>query len=398
MTAFEYTAKDETGNIFSGIYQDVTSVADLREELHITGCKLVKARKVKKNSPGIKIIKRADVVAFIFKFSGMYKAGLSILRCLETLEEQCENRRFKKIISQIRQDVESGLSLKAAFEKHREIFTDFLIGMIEAGESAGKLGDALEMSATYLEKQLDLRRKVRSAFAYPLTVISVCFVVVTCVLIFIVPIFLKLYKALHVPLPWPTQLLVDLSNLLRTRWWIIPFVIGGLYYLIRKIWRDPGFKSWWDFFKLKMPIFGELNRLIIVSNFIRTFSMLISVGVSVVKALDIARRVARNHRLDQAAKEVADSIKGGRGFGESLGNHNIFFPIIKQLAISGEEAGILPKMLGKGAEFLDKDIDRTVKSLLAKLEPAMTVIMGCVVGVLLMGVYLPMFDYMNHLK
>ena len=398
MAIFEYTAKDESGNTFSGIYQDVASVAVLREELGMTGCRLVKARKAKNRSPRKKKIKRADVVAFTFKFAGMYKAGLSILRCLETIEEQCENKTFKKVLSQIRQDVETGSSLKAAFEKHRAIFTNFLIGMIEAGESGGKLSDALEMSATFLEKQLDLRRKVRSAFAYPLAVISLCSIVVTCVLIFIVPIFEKLYKALHVPLPLPTKILVDLSTLIRTGWWAIPFVIAGLYYLIRKILRDPTFKARWDVFKLQMPVFGKLNSMVLVSGFIRTYSMLASVGVSLIEALDSAKEVAHNRRLDQIAEELQNAIKTGGAVGDSLGNYKIFPPIIVQLAKSGEEAGVLPEMLGKGAEFLDKDIDRMVKSLLAKLEPAMTVMMGSVVGLLMMGVYLPMFDYMSHMK
>jgi len=398
MAIYEYTAKDQSGNKFSGVSSDIRSAAILRSELDKMGHILVKARRAKATAKKRKKIKRLEVVAFTYKFAGMYSAGLSILRCLETLEEQTENSAFRDTIADVRAKVETGSSLKAAFEKYRDLFSDFFLGMIEAGESGGKLATALEMSATYLEKQAELKRKVKSAFIYPAAVGIVCFVVVGFLLIFIVPMFLKLYQKLHVPLPGPTQVLVDLSSLIRNWWWAIIILSVAAVFVYRKLPKSPRLRAQWDTFKLKVPVFAKLNRMVVVSHFTRTFAMLASVGVSLIEALDVASLVAHNHKMTEIAKELQASIQAGNPIGKSLRNYDIFPPMITQLAISGEEVGQLPEMLNKGVDFLDKDIDKAINGLLIKLEPALTVIMGAIVGFILMGVYLPMLDYMRHLK
>jgi len=337
-------------------------------------------------------------VAFTYKFAGMYSAGLSILRCLETLEEQAENGTFQEILADIRQNVETGSSLKKAFERYKDIFSDFFLGMIEAGESGGKLTTALEMSAEYLEKQAELKRKVMSAFIYPIVVGMVCILVVCFLLVFIVPMFLKLYQKLHVPLPGPTQVLVDLSSLIRGWWWALLIIGVAAVILLQKLQKNPRVNAQWDALKLKIPVFAKLNRMVVVSHFTRTFALLASVGVSLIEALSVASTVAHNHKMTEIAEELKTSIQAGNPVGMSLKKYDIFPPMITQLAISGEEAGQLAEMLKKGTDFLDKDIERTINSLLVKLEPALTVIMGSVVGFVLMGVYLPMLDYMRHLK
>lgn len=398
MAVYEYAAKDEAGNKFSGRSSDINNVAALREELDKMGYVLVKAYRAKSTPKKRQKIKRSQVVAFAYEFAGMYSAGLSILRCLQTLEEQTENRAFKEVIADIRSKVETGSSLKKAFEKYRDKFSDFFLGMIDAGESGGKLATALEMSAAYLEKQAELKRKVKSAFIYPIVVGIVCSVVVGFLLVFIVPMFSKLYKRLHVALPGPTQVLVDLSSLIRDWWWAILIVAAAAALLIRRLSKSAQIKTRWDVFKLKMPVFAKLNRMVVISHFTRTFAMLASVGVSLIEALDVASLVAHNHKLAEITKELQQSIQAGNPVGKSLKNYDIFPPMITQLAISGEEAGKLPEMLNKGADFLDKDIDREINALLVKLEPALTVIMGAIVGFILMAIYLPMLDYMRHLK
>ncbi|MFQ6036421.1 MAG: type II secretion system F family protein, partial [Sedimentisphaerales bacterium] len=259
MAVYEYAAKDEAGNKFSGRSSDINNVAALREELDKMGYVLVKAYRAKSTPKKRQKIKRSQVVAFAYEFAGMYSAGLSILRCLQTLEEQTENRAFKEVIADIRSKVETGSSLKNAFEKYRDKFSDFFLGMIDAGESGGKLATALEMSAAYLEKQAELKRKVKSAFIYPIVVGIVCSVVVGFLLVFIVPMFSKLYKRLHVALPGPTQVLVDLSSLIRDWWWAILIVAAAAALLIRRLSKSAQIKTRWDVFKLKMPVFAKLN-------------------------------------------------------------------------------------------------------------------------------------------
>ncbi len=398
MTVYDYTAKDQNGEKIIGTYDDIDSVALLRQELDKMGYVLVKARRHKNTAPKHRKIKQSEIVTFIYKFAEMYSAGLSITRSLEVLEEQSYNPILESVIAEIRQNIENGSSLEKAFGQHRSIFSDFFCGMVEAGESGGKLSESLEMSAIYLEKRMDMRRRVRSAFTYPVVVCVVCVGVVACLIAFIVPIFSKLYKQLHVQLPGPTHALVILSSILRGYWWAIPFVAAAVAAAIWWMLRNPNIRAKWDIFKLKMPILGNVNRMVVVSHFMRTFGMLTSVGISPIRALGVASDVAHNHKVTEIAQELQESIEKGVSVGDSLRKHDLFPPIIVQLALSGEEVGQVSQMLNKGADFLDKDISRMVDSLIVKLEPALTVFMGTIVGIILMAVYLPMFDYMQHLK
>lgn len=397
MAVYEYTARDGTGNEFNGSYSDIDSVSTLRDELAKMGYELVGTQKQKKVTKK-KRIKQAEVVAFTYQFSGMCSAGLPIAKCLVTLEEQAENPAFKCVITEIRQEIEAGSSLKKAFEKHNKLFSDFFLGMVEAGESGSKLSEALNLSAEYLEKRMEIKRKVRSAFAYPIFVGVVCLLVMAGLLVFVVPVFSKIYRQLHVTLPTPTLLMVGLSSLIRHWWWAVLIVLVLLIFILRSVLRSPLFKDKWDVFKLNMPVFGRLNRLVVVSQFTRTFAMLVSVGVPLIEALHVASVVAHNNKITEITGELQAAITAGHSVGTSLKKYDIFPPMITQLASSGEEAGALAEMLNKGADFIDNDIDRTTSALLARLEPALTVVMGTVVGVILMAVYLPMFDYMQHLK
>lgn len=398
MAVYEYTAQDADGNKFSGTYSDIDSVAALREELAKMGDTLLKAKHRKIRTGKRVKIRQAEVVAFAYKFAGMCSAGLPITRCLETVEEQTDNQAFKYVLSDVRESIEAGTTLKEAFEKYKNVFSDFFVGMLEAGESGGRLSDTLEMSANYMEKQADLKRKVKSAFAYPIVVGVMCIVIVATLIVFIIPVFSKLYQQLHVSLPGPTRTLVNLSVLVRSWWWLILLIIAGSVFLFRRFSKNPYLKTRWDVFKLNMPIFARLNRMVVVSRFMRTFAMLASAGISFIKALDVASAVANNSKISEITGQLQQSIKAGYSVAGSLRNYDIFPPIITQMVSSGEEVGALPEMLNKGIDFLDKDIDRTIKALLIKLEPAMTLIMGIIVGFILMGVYLPMFDYMSRIK
>ncbi|MEN6425646.1 MAG: type II secretion system F family protein [Phycisphaerales bacterium] len=398
MAAYEYTARDTAGNEISSIYTGVESVQALRRELVKLGYVLVHARRQRGVLRSRGRVRQREVASFAYKFGGMYSAGLSITRSLEILEQQTENNAFRTILGDVRRRVESGSSLKTAFDEHRGVFSDFFLGMIDAGESSGKLAESLDASARYLEKRLELQEKTRAAFVYPMVVGLVCSLVVISLLIFVVPMFSQLYRRLHVELPGPTQVLVVLSAFLRTKWWLLAPGLAGAVLGARRLLKDPRARIRWDRVKIRMPLIGPLSRLILVSQFIRTFGMLISVGVPIIEALDAAGKVARNEEISRITADLQQAIRTGHPVAKSLGTHPIFPPMVIQLVASGEEAGILPDMLAKAADLLDKDADRLATSLLVKLEPALTVIMGLVIGLILMGVYLPMFDYMACLK
>ena len=399
MAVFEYVAKDSAGNEFSGSYTDIDSKRALQQELAKMGYTLVKARMEKKGrrQKGGKI-DQSQVVSFAYEFAGMYAAGLSIIRCLETFEAQSENAAFKAVISDIKQHVETGLSLHEAFERHRAIFSDFFLGMVEAGEAGGKLNETLQMAAVYLENQMALKSKVKSAFAYPIVVCVMCMLVVTALVIFVIPVFQKLYAQLHVSLPLATQILILVSEVARHYWWVVVAVIVGGTLTIRKVCKNPSVRAYLDTLKLNLPVFGRLNRMVVVSRFIRTFAMMASAGVSVVEALELAKQVANNHEMTRIVSAIQDDILTGSSLAEPMSRFDIFPPMIIQLAAAGEEAGVLPEMLTKGVDFLDSHIERFIKSLLIKIEPVLSVLMGAVVGGILMGVYLPMFDYMGQVK
>jgi len=395
MAVYEYLARDTTGNELSGIYTNVDSVRMLRAELRKLGYVPIRVRR----APGTRgsRIRQKDVAAFAYKFASMYSAGLPLVRCLEALEEQVTQRALKEVAADVRRRVEMGSSLKSAFEPHRMIFGDFFLGMVEAGESAGELPSALDMSAHYLEKRLELHQKTLAAFVYPLIVGVVCCLVVLCLLVFVVPMFSRLYGRLHVDLPGPTRVLVTLSYVLRHWSWALVLLAVGVFLAVRRLPGRVRARAGWDRFKLRVPLLGSLNRLIVVSQFVRTFGILISVGVPIIDALETASAVAHNGEMSRIAGELQKATRAGQPVSHSLAAHPIFPSMVVQLVVTGEEVGILPQMLEKSADLLDKDIDKMTTSLLLKLEPALTILMGLIIGLILMGVYLPMFDYMANL-
>ena len=312
MAAYQYTARDGAGNEFSSLYTNIESMEALRGELVKLGYVLIRARRQRASLRPRSHIRQRDVASFAYKFGGMYSAGLPIASCLETLEKQTDHRAFRTIIADVRRRVQAGSSLKAAFEPHRRVFSDFFLGMIDAGESSGRLAQSLEASARYLEKRLDLQQKTRAAFVYPIVVGVVCTIVVACLLIFVVPVFSQLYRKMHVQLPGPTRMLVTLSLVLRYWWWLLLPVITGVALGVRRLMARPNVRLHWDRLKTRVPLLGPLNRCVLVSQFVRTFGMLISVGVPIIEAVETAGRVARNEEIRKITDDLRQAIRAGR--------------------------------------------------------------------------------------
>ncbi len=398
MPTYEYIAKDQTGRELCGTYEDIANVKRLRDELAKVGYVLVKARNSKALISSRSRIRQKDIVAFAYTFSSMYSAGLSVIQCLETLENQTECQALKSIIIDIRQKIEVGSSLTKAFEPHRKVFSTFLVGMLEAGEVSGKLSEALQASALYLEKKADLNNKIKSAFIYPISVAVVSVGVILCLLLFVVPVFIKLYHNLHVPLPWPTLFLIMLSYLVRQWWWLILGFIPVAIWGSKIILKNPMICTYWERLRLRFPLLGRLNRLIMVSRYIRPFAMLISVGVSVMEAFQLAEDIVSSQVMSNISQEVRKSTQAGNPVGKSLEKHDIFPPVVIQMATSGDQVGRLPEMMTKGADILDREIEQMISAFVVKIEPVLTLVMGAFIGILLLGIYLPMFDYMTHMK
>jgi type IV pilus assembly protein PilC len=399
MPVFEYIARDHEGKECSGLYQDVENVGRLRSELSKIGYTLLTAHQqntVVKNKRYH--VNSQDIVAFAYEFSGMYSAGLSIVQSFDALQKQTENKSLKVILRDIQARVEAGCSLAKAFEAYESVFGSFFLGMVEAGELGGKLSDSLRIAAEYLEKQSALKSKIQSAFAYPLVVFVMCILVVTGLVIFIIPVFQKLYSQLKVDLPMPTLILIGASTIVRQYWWIVVPVAAVLVYLTVILYRLKSVQLALDKFLLAMPVFGKLYRMVIVSRFVRTLAMMNAAGVPIVESIQMAIRICKNSVMKAAGENILGRVMEGSTLAEMLSGNPIFPPIIVQLAAAGEQAGILSEMLNKGGDYLDGRIERHLKSLLVKIEPITSLFLGSVVGLILLGVYLPMFDYMGHIK
>jgi type IV pilus assembly protein PilC len=399
MPVFEYIAKDQEGKEFSGLYQDVDSVGGLRGELSKAGYILLTAHQqdaIVKNKRYH--VNQQDIVAFAYEFSGMYSAGLSIVQSFEAMQKQTENKNLKMILRDIQDKVEAGSSLAKAFEAYESVFGSFFLGMVEAGELGGKLSDSLRIAAEYLERQSALKSKIQSAFAYPVVVFVMCIVVVTGLVIFIIPVFQKLYSQLKIDLPLPTLILIGASTLVRQYWWIVVPVAAILVFASIKLYRLNRVQLILDKFLLVMPVFGKLYRMILVCKFVRTLAMMNTAGVPIIESIQMAIRICKNSVMKNIGEKILGRVMEGCTLTEMLSEHSIFPPIIVQLAAAGEQAGILSEMLNKGGDYLDGRIERHLKSLLVKIEPITSLFLGSIVGLILLGVYLPMFDYMGHIK
>ncbi|MFH0731524.1 MAG: type II secretion system F family protein [Candidatus Omnitrophota bacterium] len=340
-----------------------------------------------------------DLVTFSQQFASMLGAGLSLIRCLDALEKQTENMILKKVIKDVRLNIEGGSSFSEALAKHPKVFSDFFISLVSAGEKAGVMPEVLDRLASYLESQQALRQKVKSAFAYPTIVGALALLVMAFLVVVIVPIFKDIYARIHVPLPAPTVALITVSNIAVKFWWALLFFVAGViigYYRIKDI---PVVRRQIDNFKINMPAFGNVVRKAAVSRFIRTFGDMLRSGVSVLQAIDVSEKVAKNIVISELARRMKENVRRGGLITEPLlGDQRIFPPSVVQMMAAGEESGTLPHMLQKSADTLDRDVDTAVKRLVVKVEPILTMLLAAFVAFIALAIYLPIFDLIKQIS
>ena len=344
-------------------------------------------------------VKLKDLAVFSRQFATMTNSGLSLMRSLSILEEQIENTTFARAVREVRIDIEGGLSLSGAFAKHPKVFPALMIAMVRAGETGGFLDDALERIATNFEKDAALRGKVKSALTYPVLVLSFSILMIAGVLIFIVPVFEKMFKSLGGKLPLPTQIIVNVSHALL---WLGPLLIIAAIVVtvtIKATLRsNPGFRLWWDTMKLKLPVFGKLFTKIAISRFARNLGTLLSVGVPIMQALDVVGATTGNAVISAAMTDVQAAVRQGEAMSGPLSHHKIFPAMVTQMVEVGEESGQISAMLSKIADFYDREVDETAEQLTASIEPIMVLLMGALVGGMVVCLYLPMFSIYQHIQ
>lgn len=340
-----------------------------------------------------------DLSIFSRQFATMTQSGMSLLRSLAVLEDQAEKEVLKKAIGEVRLDIEGGTSLSGALAKHPKVFPTLMVAMIRAGETGGFLDNALERIATNFEKDAHLRGKIKSALTYPVIVLVFTVVMISAVLIFIVPIFEKMFKQLGGELPLPTQIIVSASH---TLYWLGPLVTAVVVVttvtLRKAAAANPAVRLWIDRMKLKLPVFGPLFTKIALSRFSRNLGTLLGVGVPVLQALDVVGATTGNSVITAAMTDLQNAVREGQPMSSQLGAHKIFPSMVVQMVEVGEESGQISQMLEKVADFYDREVDSAAEALTASIEPIMVLVMGGVVGGMIICLYLPMFSIYQNIQ
>jgi type IV pilus assembly protein PilC len=398
-TTYAYKVRDRSGKVLSGSL-DAENTALVANRLRQMGYVPIAIDKkagatVQRDVtiPGLtNRVKLKEIAVFSRQFATMINSGLTLLRALSILVMQTDNKYFKGVIDQIRLDVQSGSSLSQALSKHPKQFNRLYIAMVRAGESGGNLDRTLNELATTIEKQVELRGKIRSALSYPLMVVFMVSCILLAMLIFIVPVFKKMYGELKGKLPPATRILISVSDIVIHA---APFLIGAAIvgvFVYRKWVSTPRGKAFRDRAILRVPIFGGLVRKTAMTRFSSTLATLLSSGVPVLESLDITADTVNNSVVADGVHAIADGAKRGEPLTRPLAAHPVFPPMVTQMMAVGEETGALDNLLRKVATFFEQEVDRTVSALTSLLEPLLIVVIGGAVGAMVISLYLPMFD------
>ncbi len=401
MPVYEYTARNLKGDLEKG-QVDLPSKDDVVAHLRKNRLVVVQVRQAPKAvSLGGMFkggVKTRDVVIFTRQFATMINAGLPLVQALDILAQQTENKVLAETTRQVVYDVESGQTLADALRKHPKAFSDLYVNMVAAGEAGGILDTILQRLAEFLEKNDAIIRKVKGAMVYPGVIMSVAVIAVAVLLIFVIPTFQTMFASVQLELPLPTRIVIGMSHLLTSYWWLILGVIGLTIFGIARYYKTPGGRLQIDSLLLKMPVLGDVLRKSAVSRFTRTLGTLVSSGVSILDGLEITARTAGNMVIHNAVMESRQSIAGGDTIAAPLQRSKVFPPMVISMIAVGEQTGGLDEMLSKIADFYDEEVDAAVSTLLSLMEPVMIVVLGVIVGGMVVAMYLPIFDMVNAVQ
>jgi type IV pilus assembly protein PilC len=400
MPVFTFSGKNESGQKISGERTAANKQAltsQLRRERITPGPIREKGKEFVMPTFGMNKVKTKDIAIFFRQFSVMIDAGLPLVQCLEILAANQENPAFQKTLTGVRTTVEGGATLANAMKLYPKIFDDLTTNMIEAGETGGILDIILQRLAIYIEKAVKLRAAVKSALIYPVSVVSLAFLIVGALLKWVVPIFSNLFIGLGVALPLPTRIVMGLSAFVGQFWWF--FIVGviGLVVGMKQIRKNPRGRYYFDYALLKLPILGTLLRKIAVARFTRTLGTLITSGVPILEGLSITARTSGNAVLEEALMKVRKAIEEGRTIVDPLRESGVFPNMVTQMIGVGEATGAMDAMLQKIADFYEDEVDSATKDMLAMLEPVIIGLLGIMIGGIVISLYMPLFSMIAKL-
>lgn len=407
MATFSYTVRDSAGQV-----RHASTEADNQEVLKkrlteqgftVTDIKMTRAGKKRAAGGGWGKVKLADLSVFCRQFSTMIDAGVSLVRALDVLGEQTQNPKLRRIIVDIEQEVESGQTLSKAMGKYPKTFSTLFVGLVRAGEVGGVLEESLQRLSSFLEKDMELKRKVKAALTYPAIVVVVALIIVIGLCTFVVPQFVQLFKDLNVgkkgnELPLMTQVLVDFSDFLKNRWPVAIMIVAVGYSATKMFGATRIGRRVIDRLKLKVPVFGKLTHKIALARFSRTLSTLLVSGVPILQALETVAGTVGNGIISDAIMEARARIREGDRINDPLERSKMFPPMVVHMISIGEESGALDQMLTKVAEFYEQEVDTTLQSLTAAIEPVLIVFLGVCVGFIVVAMFMPLIGVISSLS
>jgi type IV pilus assembly protein PilC len=403
VAAYAYSAINADGLVHDGeVHAPDLSAA--REQLRLRGLLPSTLKELPYSGEqsartAFKKIKPKSLQIFSRQFATMIEAGLNVVASLVILEEQTDDKYLAQIIKELRADVEGGMLLSQAMSRHPKVFDRLYIAMVEAGEAAGILDQVLDRVAFQIEKSTQIKRRVKGAMLYPTMVLIFATLVLIGMLMFLVPIFVKIFAQLGGQLPTLTQYVVSASNLIRNDWFILFPGAGATIWGVRKYKRTEAGRQLWDRIKLRIPMkIGDVVLKVTMARFSRTLSTLVAAGVDIIKALEITGQTAGNWVVENALADVRARVHEGVPIATPLIENEIFPPMVSQMVKIGEETGELEKMLGKIADFYEDEVDAAISSLTSIVEPIMMIMVGLMVGVIIIAMYLPMFKMLTLVK
>jgi type IV pilus assembly protein PilC len=396
-TTFQYSVRDRAGKLVTGKI-DADSPAAVAQKLKSMGYAPVS---ISASNAGMKRemalpklgakVKLKDLAVFSRQFATMINSGLSLLRSLSILEEQTQSKELAKTLTVVRQDVETGQSLSVALGRHPEVFPPLMVNMTRAGEVGGFLDSVMLQIAENYESEVKLRGKVKAAMTYPVVVFVIAILAVVGMLLFIVPVFAKMFGELGGELPAPTKVLITLSDFLKTFAPLLLIAAVAGFITWNRIKHKPKVRAFVDPLKLKTPVFGSLFQKIALARFARNLGTMLHSGVPILQSLDIVADTTGNVVVGNAVRAVQDSVRQGESITAPLAEHSVFPPMVVQMMAVGEDTGALDSMLHKISEFYDQEVESTTESLTSLIEPLMIAFLGGIVGAMIIALYMPIF-------
>ncbi|MBK6862685.1 MAG: type II secretion system F family protein [Ideonella sp.] len=386
---FEWEGKDKNGKVVRG---EIRSGGEAMVSASLRRQGILVTRVKKRRTSGGRAIKQKDIAVFTRQLSTMMRAGVPLIQSFDIVARGSPNPRLTKLLTDIREDVETGTSLSSAFRKHPMYFDALYCNLVEAGEAGGILEALLDRLATYQEKTMAIKNKIKSALVYPVAVLVVAFVVLAVIMIFVIPAFEDVFKSFGADLPAPTLFVIAMSKFFVSYWWAIFGFIGGGGYFFMQAWkRSEKMQKIMDRLMLRIPVFGDLVNKSSVARWTRTLSTMFAAGVPLVEALDSVGGASGNAVFAEATEAIQRDVSTGSGLTTSMQATGVFPNMVLQMCAIGEESGALDQMLGKAAEFYEDEVDEAVKGLSSLMEPFIIVILGTLIGGIVVSMYLPIF-------